>query len=107
MEAKHTPAPWECVDSMSVRGPYFMGDTVSPGYLVAALPTSTPPDERRANARLIASAPDLLEAAQKVLAWYEAEKDHSKEPDFYKRMDMCRDSEEAIRSAIAKATGEA
>lgn len=72
METKNTPAPWECVDSMSVRGPYFMGDTVSPGYLVAALPTSTPPDERRANALLIASAPELLEALQKcqtVLEW--------------------------------------
>jgi hypothetical protein len=45
---------------------------------------------------------ELLAAAELVLAWYEAEEDHSKEPDFYKRVDMCRESEIAIRAAIAK-----
>lgn len=45
---------------------------------------------------------ELLAAAELVLAWYEAEEDHSKEPDFYKRIDMCRNSEVAIRAAIAK-----
>lgn len=46
---------------------------------------------------------ELLSAAELVLAWYEAEDDHSKEPDFYKRIEMCRQSEIAIRAAIAKA----
>lgn len=55
-------------------------------------------------ARLIAAAPDLLEAAKLVIAWYEAEDDHSK-ADFYQRMEMCRQSEAACRAAIAKATG--
>lgn len=59
-----------------------------------------------ANARLIAAAPDLLEAAKCVIAWYEAEDDHGKEPDFWKRAVMSRESEFALRSAIAKATGE-
>ena len=45
---------------------------------------------------------ELLAAAELVLAWYEAEEDHSKEPDFYKLVDMCRESEIAIRAAIAK-----
>ena len=44
-----------------------------------------------------------LEAAAKlVLDWYEAENDHSK-ADFYQRMQMCRDSEDAIRAALSKA----
>lgn len=60
---------------------------------------------REANARLIAAAPELLEAAKLVLEWYEAEDNHSG-TDFYQRMQMCRDSEDAVRAAIAKATGE-
>jgi hypothetical protein len=48
---------------------------------------------------------ELLEAAKMVLAWYEAEDDHSK-ADFYQRLEMCRDSETACRAAIAKAEGE-
>ena len=51
---------------------------------------------------VIAERDELLAAAELVLAWYEAEEDHSKEPDFYKRVDMCRESEIAIRAAIAK-----
>jgi len=50
----------------------------------------------------MAAAPDLLEAAKLVIAWYEAEDDHSK-ADFYQRLDMCRQSEDALRAAIAKA----
>ena len=60
--------------------------------------------EAEANARLIAAAPELLEASMKVLEWFEAEDDHSK-ADFYQRIQMCSDAEEMIRAAIAKATG--
>lgn len=56
-----------------------------------------------ADAHLRAAAPELLEAAKLVIAWYEAENDHSK-ADFYQRMEMCRQSEVACRAAIAKAT---
>jgi hypothetical protein len=48
---------------------------------------------------------ELLEAAKQVIAWYEAEDDHSK-ADFYQRLEMCRTSEAALRAAIAKAEGE-
>jgi hypothetical protein len=44
---------------------------------------------------------ELLAAAKKVVAWYEAEDDHSK-ADFYTRLVMCRESESALRAAIAK-----
>jgi len=59
------------------------------------------------NAEIVQSvAPDLFDAAKLVLAWYEAENDFTKEPDFYKRVEMCRVSEVALRAAIAKALGE-
>jgi hypothetical protein len=48
---------------------------------------------------------ELLAAAKRVVAWYEAEDDHSK-ADFYTRLVMCRESESALRAAIAKAEGE-
>ena len=55
-------------------------------------------------AALRAKADGLHEAAKLVIAWYEAEDDHSK-ADFYQRMQMCRDSEVATRAAIANYTG--
>jgi hypothetical protein len=51
--------------------------------------------------RLHAVNQELLAAAKKVVAWYEAEDDHSK-ADFYTRLVMCRESESALRAAIAK-----
>lgn len=51
---------------------------------------------------LVERVKELEEAAKLVLDWYEAENDHSK-TDFYQRMQMCRDSEDAIRSALSEA----
>lgn len=53
---------------------------------------------------LKAQRDELLVAAKLVIAWYEAEDDHSK-ADFYQRLEMCRASEAALRAAIAKAEG--
>ena len=61
--------------------------------------------EVEANARLIAAAPELLAAAKLVLAWYEAEENHGN-TSFMERVEMCRESENAIRAAIDAATGE-
>ena len=105
-EAKHTPGPWWVEESgIRDRG----------GYICHTRPAQRYPDqeerfiketvERAANKTLIAAAPDMLEASMKVLEWFEAEGDHSK-ADFYQRMQMCRDAEEMIRAAIAKATGQ-
>lgn len=51
--------------------------------------------------QLVERVKELEEAAKLVLDWYEAENDHSK-ADFYQRMQMCRDSEDAIRAALSK-----
>lgn len=107
METKHTPGPWFVEHHEWLQKGHCAISSKDHGELAQVvwcmeddecIGRNSP--EKEANARLIAAAPELLEAAQKVLAWYEAEEDHSKEPDFYKRMD-------AIRAAIAKATGEA
>ena len=97
--AAHTAGPWgtyvnKWPDEVVIRSMFPDGSERAQVAITNA-----------SNARLIAAGPDLLEAAQLVLAWYEAENDHSK-ADFYQRMQMCRDSEDAVRAAIAKATGE-
>lgn len=52
--------------------------------------------------QLVERVKELEEAAKLVLDWYEAENDHSK-TDFYQRVQMCRDSEDALRAALSKA----
>ena len=94
----HTPGPWEAREHSDGSHWFVDYQQGGEGYtLVDGL--------SEADARLIAAAPDLLKAAELVIAWYEAKEDHSK-ADFYKRIDMCRESELAIRAAIAKAIGE-
>ncbi len=61
----HTPGPWRVGDAgQTIFGP--LSSNPSP-VTIAQLPAQTPrcgQDERRANARLISAAPDLLEALQ-------------------------------------------
>jgi hypothetical protein len=56
------------------------------------------------NARLIAAAPDLLEALQKFVAWSNAEANHEGTT-FWERVEMLRELDSAAAAAIAKATG--
>jgi len=86
MEAKHTPGPWEWDYSVSIKS----------GRELVALIYSTPHKNTSldANARLIAAAPELLEALQKIA-----------------RMDYgnpyASDCADVAREAILKATGKA
>ena len=119
MTAKHTPGPWELQRPLfGEQHIYVHSENTVNGRkaLSGRQHICVVPYEGKkgavayhemfnANARLIAAAPELLEAAKLVLEWYEAEDNHSG-TDFYQRMQMCRDSEDAIRAAIAKATGE-
>ena len=62
----HTPGPW-IIDwgngkSIAIEDPL---NRVRNGYLVA-IPVWLPPDERAANARLIAAAPQMLLALQRL-----------------------------------------
>lgn len=94
-KAKHTPGPWEAVDSMTVRTPFSAG-----GFMVCNLPCHTPDDERRANACLIAAAPELLEALTMALPYVECSSgDECYKPGAIDK--ICKQ----IRAVIAKAEG--
>jgi len=85
---KHTPAPWKFKDT----GASAKIISADGGTIATIIVTSKgTPEEKKANARLIAAAPELLEAAQKAL-------------------DDCVDligteAGYALEAAIAKATG--
>lgn len=68
MNARHTPGPWRIGDAgRSVFGPK---DGNPAPVTVAALPPVSPrvgAETRRANARLIAAAPELLAALEDLL----------------------------------------
>lgn len=99
MVSKHTPGPWQTLAEEFDR-PYIRvrGTQVGWRYKIANVLTpvyegvhSKEADETRANASLIAAAPDLLEALEAQLAvtdWSEQEK-----------------ANELARAAIAKAEG--
>lgn len=117
MSDKHTQGPWEVrcfggqfyVSSVnSVRG-----SVMPPGggrQAIASLPRAAKKDTPgyhemfEANARLIAAAPDLLDAVQKFLAWSAAENDH-KGTSFWERVEMLRELDDAANAVVAKATG--
>lgn len=92
MNTKHTPGPWKAtpcrVYAPETEDRLELRVTISGGNR----------DDNRANARLIAAAPDLLEALRGLLP--DAVGNHIGGPDTQARID-------AARAAIAKATGSA
>lgn len=98
-EARHTPGPWQNQEMLS-------GTTSAHGSRVVSFITTGPEnvadvcdsrgiseEEARANARLIAAAPELLEALAKLIGCI----DHGS--------DDPTATLDAARAAIAKATG--
>jgi len=93
MSAKHTPGPWTAKvvhfnGAGAILGPDNKG--------VACISAAVRREENESNLRLIAAAPDLLAALQRIVR---ARQDGAIHPD-----DPCID---AARAAIAKAKGEA
>ena len=93
MTAKHTPGPWTVGDPPYGHTEIEGGD---PPYLLAVATRYWGQEVAHANARLIAAAPDLLEALQAYDAWAD------KTPPADKELKALR---EQMRAAIAKATG--
>lgn len=62
-EAKHTPGPWTAVGNVVVHA-----QGVGPRYLADCNSVDVPRPQQAANARLIAAAPDLLEACKQSLS---------------------------------------
>jgi len=104
MEAKHTPGPWEF--GINPRGGYSNGVVVRPagefphGLWIADCGCEYD-EERQANARLMASSPELLAACEKADQFF----DHLKNS-----WEVCHHTQammDQIKAAIAKATGAA
>ena len=91
MNTKHTPEPWNVGEGPHKRNrEVFDGN----GFLVADCRTCCKePETEKANARLIAAAPDMLEALRELLA------------DPYLSDPINADRMTCARAAIAKAEG--
>lgn len=88
---KHTRGPWSC----DGRGTTTLWvESLSEGKSIARLSTEPKPEEVRANARLIALTPALLDALENLLERFEEELGAGYEDADY------------ARAVIAKATGE-
>lgn len=100
---KHTPGPWEVADDNrdTVRvhrvGPIPKGKR----YSIASLGVGRGDKEDKANAQLIAAAPNLLSAAKRML-----EAVHSKDPAEPGTQRPDGGAVMSLKGAIAKAEGE-
>lgn len=106
--AKHTHGPWEAIGNL-VRSPMSTDEETGGsggGFLLAevyGIELTKYTEEAKANARLIAAAPDLLEACKLVVEYYPA----------FGHLGDCEARElsaiaiKTCRAAIAKATGDA
>ena len=100
MNAQHTPGPWEFEES--VNGGFDITatrhDNGRPCVIAAREQWGSYAKTSKANGRLIAAAPELLEALEGVLPYLEEDPDD--EGDYNDRV-------RAAVAAIAKAKGEA
>ena len=93
MRSKHTPGPWKA--NLYLGGAYAINRMAPNGERLGRIAVVDGMIETKANARLIAAAPDLLEAAKNLLAMTEGQTIFNyMEPQL-----------EAVRAAIAKAGG--
>jgi len=104
--ATHTPGPWEAADNNTGTGTNIRngaGTLLAVVHSYRANPDKSYPnaDTRRANARLISAAPDLLEALERAIEYVERFGDMNHEP----LPGDCAATLYASRAAIAKARG--
>ena len=100
MSAQHTPGPWE-IDFGYNRIINFIGPCVPDQYAGSAWLEVT-----EADARLIAAAPDLLEALQSVWLWMEDQADgQSKGGHATFDLMLLREQRDIARAAIEAAHG--
>jgi hypothetical protein len=65
----HTPGPWELREPNCPDGPHKYGiQQINDGWTVADINSDIEQGEEEANARLIAAAPEMLEALEGLLS---------------------------------------
>lgn len=107
--SKHTPGPWNIATEPSgVRARHIVADTYTTVCsFLTSVKNMCEPEEINANARLIAAAPDLLEAVKGFWQWAENQsKSQSKGGHATFDMMMLREQQEIAANVIKKATGE-
>ena len=92
--AEHTPGPWKILDELYVTT--SRPDDDMGLYVGQAYGPSTP--EAAANARMIAAAPDMLEALENL--------EHQLQAEFGFCLRNSNNAVQQARNAIAKAKGE-
>lgn len=94
-DARHTPGPWKAVEA-AYNPPGWLWVQNGPGALLADVHQNVniPLDARNANARLMAAAPELLEALQEIITAADGEGWSQLDAGFTK-----------ARAAVAKALG--
>ncbi len=108
MSMKHTPGPWHVQSPQPARFPgYTIMNEGNNGYVATVQIRAQNP--ANANARLIAAAPELLEALNEVLSWTEDDADLMQRLDKPERETwpdtiLCR--VKFLRDVLAKAEGE-
>lgn len=111
-ESKHTPGEWLLVDhtvyALNDQGENRFTALVQGGWVHRGSFSSerTSEDEKSANAHLIASAPDLLEALKGAVGALEFSRDYHKDLGNEEQA-FAQDRLDAATKAIAKATGAA
>lgn len=65
-QAQHTPGPWHNLQGFNKEG-LFVCEEIEPN--ICEMTSSRSIEETQANARLIAAAPELLEALKGMLEW--------------------------------------
>lgn len=105
MTAKHTPGPWESrkvTDVYGYQGWHITGSNAV--YRVAVIQDVSESPANAANARLIKSAPELLEALQALAdAFHQGRATYAQE----QSSGYVQSLVDAAEAAIAKATGKA
>jgi hypothetical protein len=104
-ERKHTPGPWEAYDAAAYGTLITCGSLTGQGHRIAYvhLYRDLSVETYAANARLIAAAPELLEALEAVLYWAELIAGDTTDKE------AAANEEASIalaRAAITKATGD-
>lgn len=101
--SKHTGSSWRLIDVLSCVT-VFAGN---PEKVIARF--DSPSQEDRANARLIAAAPDMLEALLNMVEWHGKREWPTAEfkVESLLPIDLQNDEVRLAMRAIAKATGEA
>lgn len=101
MNTKHTPGPWEAIGNL-VRSPMHQPQGLPAGVQIADCRDGyflAHTDEAKANARLIAAAPELLEELKELREFFYGKYGYGNDAEQIKRLNRAS-------AVIAKATGE-